>query len=159
MIVVGIDSGSICTGYGFVEAAGQKLSSIAFGTIRPKTGSSLPEKIEFIFERLSSLFDQYRPEEMSLEDIFMAKNAQSALKLGQVRGAIIVAGKLKGMKISQFSPTLVKSALTGYGRAEKSQVAFMVTKILGMREAPSSEDASDALALAITAILRKEVGV
>jgi crossover junction endodeoxyribonuclease RuvC len=157
MLVVGIDSGSISTGFGVVEEKRQCLTALEFGAIRPKAGLPLTERIGFIFNEVLSIFDKYSPDMMALEDIFMAKNAQSALKLGQVRGAVIAAAKMRGLKISEFSPTLVKSAVTGYGRAEKSQVAFMVTKILGLQSKPSSEDASDALAIAITALLRKEV--
>ncbi len=158
MLVVGVDSGSISTGFGFVEENGRCLKAVDFGALRPKAGLPLPDRIEFIFGKISSLFDEYSPEVMALEDVFMAKNAQSALKLGQVRGAVIAAAKTRGISVREFSPTLVKSALTGYGRAEKSQVAFMVAKILGLSSAPSSEDASDALALAITALIRKVPG-
>jgi crossover junction endodeoxyribonuclease RuvC len=156
MLVVGIDCGSISTGFGVIEEKGQRLSALDFGAIRPKAGLPHPDRIEFIFRKLTAILATHSPDVMAIEDLFMAKNAQSALKLGQVRGAIIVAAKLRGMKVREFSPTLVKSAVTGYGRAEKSQVAFMVTKILGLRSKPASEDASDALALAITALLRKE---
>jgi len=157
MLVIGVDSGSITTGFGIVEEQGRMLKAVGFGTVRPKAGSPMPDRIEFIFNRISAVFDDYSPEVMALEDIFMAKNAQSALKLGQVRGAIIAAARTRGIRVREFSPTLVKSALTGNGRAEKSQVAFMVTKLLGLPEKPASEDASDALALAITATLREEV--
>lgn len=156
MLVAGIDSGSISTGFAFVEEKGRCLTAVDFGALRPKTGQPLPDRIEFLFNGVSALFDKYSPDMMALEDIFMAKNVQSAFKLGQVRGAIIAAARTRGIKVMEFTPTLVKSAVTGYGRAEKSQVAFMVTKLLGLEEKPSSEDASDALALAITGILRKE---
>lgn len=156
MLVAGIDSGSISTGFAFVEEEGRCLKAVDFGALRPKAGLALPERIEFIFNGVSSLFDRHSPDIMALEDIFMAKNVQSAFKLGQVRGAIIAAARTRGIKVLEFTPTLVKSAVTGYGRAEKSQVAFMVTKLLGLVSKPASEDASDALALAITGILRRE---
>jgi crossover junction endodeoxyribonuclease RuvC len=157
MIICGIDSGSVSTGYGIISFYGSILKPIEFGTIRMKSETPFCQRIGFLFDNLNSIFKKFAIDTIVLEDVFVSKNARSALKLGQIRGAIIACAHSNGIPIREFSPTLVKSAITGNGRAEKSQVSFMVEKILGLKEKPSSFDASDALALAITSALRKEI--
>ncbi len=154
MVVLGVDSGSVCTGFGVVEGTGNVQRALTFGAIRnrPKTGHA--ERLAVIHDGLVKVIREYRPELLALEGVFMAKNAQSALKLGQVRGAVMVTAFTEGVRVVEFSPAEVKVAVTGYGRADKSQVQHMVKSILGLREIPRPHDAADALALAICALAR-----
>ena len=155
MRLAGIDCGSISTGYGFIEERENSLILIDYGTIRLSSSNRFAERVGMIFDKLNLLFKQFEPKILGVEDIFVSKNPRSALKLGQIRGAVISSAHYNNIKVKEFSPTLIKSSLTGNGRAEKEQVAFMVSKILGLSSPPKSLDASDALAIAITTALRR----
>ncbi len=154
MVVLGVDSGSLCTGFGVVEGAGNVQRALTYGAIRNQSKTGHAERLAAIHNGLLSVIREYRPELLALEGVFMAKNAQSALKLGQVRGAVMVTAVAEGVRVAEFSPAEVKVAVTGYGRADKSQVQHMVKSILGLREIPRPHDAADALALAICALAR-----
>jgi crossover junction endodeoxyribonuclease RuvC len=152
MIVLGIDSGSLCTGFGIVEGTGNRQRALTYGTIRNRASTGHAERLTVIHDKLKAVIQQYHPEVLALEGVFMAKNAQSALKLGQVRGAVMITAFAEGLRLMEFSPAEVKAAVTGYGRAEKTQVQHMVKSILGLSEIPEPHDAADALALAICAL-------
>lgn len=154
MIVLGVDSGSLTTGYGVVEGAGNLHKALAYGAIRCRADQPHPERLAAIHRAIGEIIQNHRPEILALEEVFMARNAQSALKLGQVRGAVMVAASEAGVDVLEFSATQVKAAVTGYGRAEKSQVQLMVKSILGLAKVPEPNDAADALALAICALSR-----
>jgi len=102
-----------------------------------------------IFDRLNALIQEYGPDDVAIEDIFYAVNVKSALKLGQVRGVAMLAASSAGLKVAEYAPLSIKSAVVGYGRAEKQQVQQMVTRLLKLRDVPESPDAADALAIAI----------
>lgn len=157
MHILGVDGGSITTGFGLVSSVGNLIKPITFGTI--KMNSQMPhyERIGFLFDKLNEIFKNYEVDVVALEDVFVSKNPSSALKLGQIRGAVMACAHFNGIRVKEFPSTLVKSALTGNGRAEKNQVKFMVKKILGIEKDITSFDESDALALAITAALRREI--
>ena len=150
MRVLGIDCGTEWTGYGVVdtEPAGELRSRI-HGVIRLSTRDSLPHRLTIVFQRLIELIGEHQPEVVAVEEVFHAVNSQTALKLGQVRGVVLLAAATCNLVIAEYSPLSVKSAVCGYGRADKEQVQFMVTRLLTLAEPPRPTDASDALAVAI----------
>ena len=145
--ILGIDPGSRVTGFGVVDSDGQRSVHLASGRIVPREGD-LGERLRWLFEGIRGVVDEHGPEEVAIEDVFVARNAGSALKLGQARGAALLAGVLGGLPLFEYPPARVKQALTGHGRAEKGQVQHMVRLILGLDEA-MPEDVSDALAVAL----------
>ena len=147
-LILGIDPGSRKTGYGFIRRDGKQLLPVAFGVVRPSPHMSFKDRITEIFSEVRGLIELHHPVSMAMEDIFFAKNASSALKLGHVRGAIMVAASLTETPLAEYSPTHVKQAVTGRGRAQKHQVQQMVKMLLGLESIPQ-EDAADALAVAI----------
>ena len=148
MIIMGIDPGSRVTGYGIIQKQGEHLSWINDGEISPPRDLSLYEKTFFIFLELKKLIQVYNPEELAIEDIFYYKNAKSFVKLGHIRGAIVIASFLCKVPIFEYTPLQVKKAVTGYGNATKEQVKGMVKFILGIKK-DIGNDSSDALAIAI----------
>jgi crossover junction endodeoxyribonuclease RuvC len=151
--ILGVDPGSRLTGFGVVDLIGNQLQHVAHGTLRlSNTGGKavipLERRLLLIHEGLSEVICKHRPQVMVVERVFFAKNAVSALKLGQARGAAIVTGAIHGVEIVEYSPSEIKAALTGHGGAEKHQVARMVELLIGRREFATS-DASDALGIAI----------
>src|SRR5438874_9385744 len=150
MRVMGIDCGSEYTGYGVVEQLGNReLVRRVSGAIKLKTKDAMPLKLQRIFAELTNVITEYRPDNVAIEDVFYAVNVKSALKLGQVRGVAMLAASSAGLEVSEYSPLSIKSAVVGYGRADKQQVQQMVTRLLNLAEPPQPVDASDALAIAI----------
>lgn len=152
MVICGIDPGTRITGYGVLDIGGRPratLSYVAHGTIRPG-GDDLSLRLKEIFLKITDIFSQYRPAEVAVETTFHALNAQSALKLGQARGAVLIAASLLGIPVFEYSPTEVKKATCGYGHADKDQVSAMISTILHLpRGTVASVDASDALAIGL----------
>ena len=146
-IILGIDPGSRITGYGIIEQKGSKCFYIASGCIRTK-GESLAPKLDMIFKGVSEIIKQYQPTEFGIEQVFMAKNPDSALKLGQARGAAIVAATQADLYVCEYSARQIKQAVTGTGGATKEQVQKMVTQMLQLSGTPQA-DAADGLAVAI----------
>lgn len=146
-VILGIDPGSSVTGYGVLREDKRKLAYIASGLIRIKK-SFLSDKLQQIYKGIREIMHQYQPEEIAIETVFMQKNVQSAIKLGQARGVAIVAATLEGIQIAEYSPRQIKQAVTGYGAAEKRQIQQMVCRLLKLSDVPP-EDAADALAIAI----------
>lgn len=148
MLVLGVDPGSLTTGYGLVNKEENKLIYVGAGKISLSHAWSFSERIHGIFRSLSEIIQTYHPEEMSIEDIFFAKNVKSALKIGHARGAALVAAIQCGLKVFEYTPLQIKQSVVGYGRATKEQVRAMVKLILKL-DIQLSFDASDALAIAI----------
>lgn len=148
MRIIGIDPGSRATGYGLVLKEGNRLIHIDNGVIRPPAKAELPERLLAIHRELDSVIKEYSPDHAAIEQVFMSQNAQAALKLGQARGAALLALAQAGLQVGEYSPMQVKSSVVGYGRAAKSQVQQMVKALLNLPEI-AQEDASDALAVAI----------
>ena len=150
MRVLGIDCGTEYTGYGVVEQEPTgKLHCLDVGAIRLSKSEPLPARLSTIFSRLGEIIEAHRPDEVAIEDVFYAVNAKSALKLGQVRGVAMLAAAAAGLEVAEYSPLSIKSAVVGYGRAEKNQVQQMVTRLLELESVPQPSDAADALAIAI----------
>lgn len=148
MIVLGIDPGSRITGYGVVEKAGNRLVHIDNGAIFTETAADFPGRLKKIFDGLLEIIELYRPDQVAIENIFFSTNPQSALKLGQARGAAIVAAVHSGLPVAEYTALQVKQAVVGQGQAEKGQVQKMIRALLSLPEIAQA-DASDALAVAI----------
>ncbi|MGA7320473.1 MAG: crossover junction endodeoxyribonuclease RuvC [Candidatus Sulfotelmatobacter sp.] len=150
MRVLGIDCGGEYTGYGVVEMDScGSLVCLTCGAIKLSAREPLARRLSRIYDGLGALILEHRPDEVAIEGIFYALNVKSALKLGQVRGVAMLAAAAAGLEVAEYSPLTIKSSVVGYGRAEKQQVQHMVTRLLGLAEAPEPMDASDALAIAI----------
>lgn len=147
--VLGLDPGSQVTGYGVVREASGRAELIAVGTIRTPSGGDMAERLGVIYSRVAELIREHQPAEAAIESVFVSKNAGSAIKLGQARGAAMAACAVAGLTVTGYPPTSVKKSLVGVGRAEKEQVAFMVAQILGVKRPDWALDASDALAVAL----------
>ncbi len=156
MRVLGIDCGTEYTGYGVVDllsdAVGNKrdrLVCVVCGAIKVSPRDPMPTRLSRISTALQELISQHHPDRVAIEDVFYATNVKSALKLGQVRGVAMLAAASNGLEVAEYSPLSIKSAVVGYGRAEKHQVQQMVTSLLNLAEIPEPADAADALAIAI----------
>lgn len=146
-LILGIDPGSRITGYGVIEQNGRQLRYIDSGCIRPDC-SDIPHRLLSIFEGVDEIIRQYRPHQASVEQVFLARNPDSALKLGQARGAAMVAIMKHGIAVAEYSARQIKMAVVGTGGAQKEQVQHMVTRLLALPRSPQA-DAADALAAAI----------
>jgi len=148
-IIIGIDPGTVVTGYGLIRVEKSSYRAIDYGCIRPPSGYKLSDRYLVIFEGVCALLDKHQPGVLVVETQYVHKNVQSAIKLGMARGVTIVAAKSKGIPVFEYSPTTAKMSVVGNGRASKSQVQGMVQRLLDLSALPTPEDASDALALAI----------
>lgn len=148
MRILGIDPGTRITGYGVVEKQGNRLVHIDNGAICTSSGDDLPRRLETIHDGLCRVIADYAPEAVAVEDIFVAKNVRSALKLGHARGVALLAGVSHRLPVHEYTAMQVKNAVVGYGRAAKGQVQQMVKILLALPEV-AQEDAADALAVAI----------
>jgi crossover junction endodeoxyribonuclease RuvC len=150
MRVLGIDCGTECTGYGVVDMDEcDRLNCLGFGGIKLSAAVPLPQRLNTIFEELTKLLECHRPERVAIEEVFYSVNAKSALKLGQVRGVAMLAASTQGVQVTEYAALSIKSAVVGYGRAEKQQVQMMVARLLQLEHCPRPADAADALAIAI----------
>ncbi len=147
MRILGIDPGSRCTGFGIIDVRGDRATAVHAGVIKTGAGE-FPERLGVIFRGIRDLVREYRPGEVAVENVFVSKNAASALKLGQARGAAISAAICEELPVSEYSPRSVKQAIVGRGGADKVQVQHMVCVLLSLAETPA-EDAADALAVAL----------
>jgi crossover junction endodeoxyribonuclease RuvC len=147
MIILGIDPGSRITGYGFIDSQQNRFEYLHSGFLSVK-GDNLPQRLGYIFSHLAELIAQYQPAHMSIENVFMHKNADSAIKLGQARGAAICAGHQGGLEVFEYAPREVKLAIVGSGAAEKQQVSHMVRRLLSISGELQADEA-DALGLAL----------
>ena len=149
MIIIGLDPGLSCTGWGVIAAEGNRLSHIANGQIRTDPKQALAARLLKLDEELGRVIDTHRPEEAAVEEVFLNENPQSSLKLGQARGVVLVAAARRGVAVGEYAARLVKKAVVGTGAADKAQIQFMVQRLLpGVKIAGA--DAADALAVAIT---------
>lgn len=166
MIILGVDPGSRLMGWGCIEKTGNQIRVLEHGTIRlfhPEykdipVDETTPSRLKEIFEKLSEVIRKHKPNAMAVEKVFFAKNAISALKLGQARGVVLLVGALHDVEIHEYSVTEVKSMVTGHGRSDKEQVAKMLSLMLGQQNFDTA-DASDALALAVSHSLATRNGM
>jgi crossover junction endodeoxyribonuclease RuvC len=149
MVILGVDPGSIRTGYGAIETDGRRHRLVEMGVLAPPPRASLAERLHMLHRGVAEVIRRLAPELLAVEDVFHAVNARSALVLGHVRGVVVLAGAEAGLEIAAFPPATVKSHVTGYGRAEKAQVALVVSRLLALPRDEPPGDATDALAVAL----------
>ena len=156
MVVLGVDPGSLNTGYGVISQSSGVLSILVCGVIRLNPRRTHAERIGEIYRELEAVIDEFKPQRLALETAFLSRNVQSALKLGQVRGAVIALAMNQHLELHEYAPREVKSAITGRGSASKEQVAFMVARMLGLSLPPKPFDVTDALGVALCDLHRGE---
>ena len=149
MRVLGIDPGTMVTGYGVVDDINGKLSHVTHGTIEGRRKDSFPDRLKLIFDGLNKVIEEYKPDSIALEEVFYGKSVKSAIKIGEARGIAILCTATANIPLAEYAPTVIKRAVVGSGNAQKVQVSEMVKVILALSEAPEKFDASDALAIAI----------
>ena len=149
MLILGIDPGSLVTGYGLIDVEGRRLRRITSGTLEMKSSDSMPLRLRTVYDGLLEVIDHWHPDEFCIETAFYGKNIQSTLKLGHVRGVAMLAAVHRQLAISEYSPREVKRAVTGSGAAAKQQVAYMVKILLNIDSDFRKLDEADGLALAI----------
>ena len=158
MIILGIDPGTAALGYGIIERTGGRLREVDHGCLVTSPDLPLPERLLAIHTLVDDLLALHKPALMGVERLFFSKNVQTAFGVGQARGVVLLAAAQHGVPVREATPNEVKSAITGYGAADKEQVARMVQLVLGMAELPRPDDASDALAIAAWAANTERVG-
>jgi len=151
VIVLGIDPGTAALGYGILERTGSRLRPVDYGVVVTSAASSLPERLHTIHNALTELIELHRPTVIGVERLFFSRNAQTAFAVGQARGVVLLAAAQHTVTVCEATPNEVKTAVAGYGAADKEQVSRMVAVVLGMRDRPTPDDAADALAVAIWA--------
>ena len=149
MLIIGLDPGLACTGWGVIAAEGNRLSHIANGQVRTDAKTSLPERLVRLDAALGAVLEAHCPAAAAVEEIFLNDNPQSTLKLGQARGVVLLSAARRGIVVGEYAPRLVKKAVVGTGGAEKAQVHAMVQRLLPSAKIAGA-DAADALAVAIT---------
>ncbi|MBC7900117.1 MAG: crossover junction endodeoxyribonuclease RuvC [Saprospiraceae bacterium] len=149
MRVLGIDPGSETLGWGVVEGIGLKYSLADFGTVKSKPREAFSKRLLKAYSGVEAIIDKFQPDVLSIEEAFYSVNVNVAMKLGQVRGVILLLAEQKGIKIAEYSPRLIKQTVVGHGNAEKHQVGEMVRILLKLKAVPAPHDAADALATAI----------
>jgi len=149
MLILGLDPGSVCTGYGLIDASLSRLVWRASGMLRPPRGRPLPERLHYLHAGLQRILDDVHPQAVALEESFVGEHSRSALVLGQARGALIVAVMAAGLPLFEYAPRLVKLAVTGAGGAGKEQVRTMIDRLLEGVPRGLPLDVTDALALAV----------
>lgn len=157
MLILGIDPGTAVTGYGVVRA-GAPHQLVECGVIRTRADRPLPDRLKDISDGVRELIARHRPEAMAVEDVFYARNVRTTLVLGHARGVILLAGAEAGLQIHEYPPSEIKKAVVGTGAATKTQVQFMVTKLLRLKSAPQPNDAADGVAAALTCAMRLPLG-
>ena len=149
MIILGVDPGSLRTGYGAIETDGRRHRLVEKGVLLAPSRHPLPERLRHIHQGICALIARLSPAALAVEDVFHAANTRTALVLGHVRGVILLAGAQAGLPVHEFPPATVKVQVTGFGRAEKAQVALMVARLLDLPGEAEAGDAADALAVAV----------
>jgi len=155
MVVLGVDPGTLVTGYGVIESVNGRMRLLECDAIQNDSRKAMPDRLRRIFDRLSTVINRYHPDELALETAFYGRNAQSALKLGHARGVAMLAAVLKQIPTTEYSPREVKKAVVGTGAASKDQVQYMVKSILKMKSTPRFYDTTDALAVALCHLHRR----
>ena len=150
MKILGVDPGIARTGWGTVEVESSKLKVQSFGCVETEANLKIEKRLQIVFESIINIIKENKPDVLAIEELFFNTNAKTALIVGQARGVVLLAGAQKKLPISIYTPLQVKMALTGYGRAEKSQVGQMVKTLLKLEKIPKPDDTADALAIALT---------
>ncbi len=149
MIILGIDPGFAIVGWGVIKTDGSRHKALAYGAINTPAHIPMETRLLSIFRELELIIDKYKPDVMSVEELFFNTNITTGIRVAEARGVIIMCAEKNGVAVKEYTPLQVKQSVVGYGRAEKRQVIMMVTKLLGLESAPKPDDTADALALAI----------
>ncbi len=149
MIILGIDPGTAITGYGLVKIESNQPVSLAYGCIRTSSGTLHHLRLQKIYQRLLSLIDLYKPEDIAVEKVFFNLNSKTAMLVGEARGVVMLAAADRNLRVFEYTPLQIKMSLVGYGRAEKKQIQMMVKEVLNLDKLPTPDDAADALAAAV----------
>lgn len=149
MRIIGVDPGSLVTGWGVVDREGSRLSLVDLGCIRNSGTMKMPQRFAAIYEALTDIFKKHEPEQMAIEGLFFCKNVSSAIKLGEARGIAMLVAAQREVEVFEYAPRRVRQAVLGRGGAQKGQVQYMVKALLGLEEKPQPADAADALAIAL----------
>ena len=149
MIILGIDPGYAIVGWGVIEYSGSRFRTLGYGSITTPAGMPTVDRLERIYRGMQELIEKYHPDEMAVEELFFNTNGKTAIVVAEARGIILLAARLAGVKIAEYTPLQVKQAVVGYGRAEKKQVITMVTSLLKLPAPPKPDDTADALAIAV----------
>jgi crossover junction endodeoxyribonuclease RuvC len=149
MIIMGIDPGFAITGFGVVKYEGNKFSVLDYGAVTTEASMKLSQRLLILHNELEALIEKYKPDAISIEELFFNKNIKTALTVGHGRGVAVLAAAKSGVEIYEYTPLQVKQSVVGYGRAEKSQIQQMVKAILNLSAVPKPDDVADALAVAI----------
>ncbi|HRQ97768.1 MAG TPA: crossover junction endodeoxyribonuclease RuvC [Candidatus Saccharibacteria bacterium] len=157
MIIIGIDPGTGILGFGVIEVDSGKMKLIDAGVITTPAHTPHDERLEDIYDSLTTIISETKPDVMSIEKLFFAQNVTTAMTVAQARGVAMLAGRKGGLTISEYTPLQIKQTITGYGKADKKQVQEMVRLQLGLSEVPKPDDCADALAAAITHSLMSRV--
>lgn len=152
-LVLGIDPGTAVTGFGVVAVDGRSTTLVECGVIRTNARDPLPQRLHEVHEGVRELIARHRPDTLSIEDVFYAKNVRTTVVLGHARGVILLAAQQAALSIVEYPPSEIKKAITGRGGATKEQVQFMVTRLLRLKHAPQPADAADGVAAALCACL------
>ena len=158
MIVLGIDPGTATTGYGVVKGDGLGLVSLVeCGVIRTRARDPLPSRLQEIYEGVTELLGRHKPDALSVEDVFYAKNVRTTVVLGHARGVVLLAGQQAGVDIHEIPPAEIKKAVVGTGAATKEQVQFMLTRLLKLKSVPQPSDAADGVAAALACLMSMRI--
>ena len=149
MLALGIDPGTAICGYGFVEYKGSRLIPHEYGAITTSPKARMQDRLMTLYDELDGLIKKYKPDVMGVEQLFFNRNVTTAIPVGQARGVVLLAAAKNNLELVERTPLQVKQAVTGYGKADKKQVIYMVTKLLHLPKPPSPDDVADALAVAI----------
>lgn len=147
--VLGIDVGTATTGWGVVTGTAHRPNLVAYGIISTSSKHPMPQRLKEIFEDLKELIEIYGPTEIAIESLFYFKNQTTVMTVSQARGVMLLASEYKGVPTFEYTPLQVKSAVTGYGKAEKKQVQEMIKNIFKLEEIPKPDDAADAVGIAL----------
>ncbi len=149
MVILGIDPGYALIGYGVVMYNSGHFKTVNFGAITTSPSLSFPQRLEVIYRDINQLINEFKPDALSIEKLYFNTNTTTAIDVAQARGTILLAAQMNGVPVFEYTPLQVKSAVTGFGRAEKHQVMEMTKSLLGLSKVPKPDDTADALALAI----------
>ncbi len=152
MLALGIDPGTAICGFGLVDMTGNRLMPVHYGAVFTAKGLRAEERLLLIYDGITALLQEYHPNIVAVEQLFFNRNVTTAITVGQARGVALLAAARAGVKLAEYTPLQVKQAVTGYGRADKEQVTFMVQKLLNIKEKPKPDDVADALAIAVCAL-------
>ena len=149
MKILGIDPGTQIAGYGIIEKTGSRITAVEYGSIKTDKNHNFPQRLKTIYSKIMDIISRHQPDQMAIEEVFYGKNIKAAIKIGEGRGIVFLCAAGANIPIAEYAATVIKKAVVGNGNAHKSQVQEMVKIILGLPKIPESQDASDALAIAI----------